>query len=75
MSEVNVDDLIVFVNYLLFFCLKNIVCKFKEWYMLIINCVVIFLYVEKYDCKELKIYVGELIKQNFVMVGKFKEFV
>ena len=39
------------------------------------NCVATFLYAEKYDCKELKTYAGELIKQNFATVGKSKEFV
>ena len=75
MSEANVDDLIASANYLLLPRLKNIACKFKERHMSATNCVATFLYAEKYDCKELKTYAGELIKQNFATVGKSKEFV
>ena len=75
MSEANVDDLIASENYLLLLRLKNIACKFKERHMSTTNCVATFLYAEKYDCKELKTYAGELIKQNFATVGKSKEFV
>ena len=74
MSEANVDDLIASANYLLLPRLKNIACKFKERHMSATNCVATFLYAEKYDCKELKTYAGELIKQNFATVGKSKEF-
>ena len=70
MSGANVDDLIASANYLLLPCLKNIACKFKERHMSATNCVATFLYAEKYDCKELKTYAGELIKQNFATVGK-----
>ena len=70
MSEANVDDLIASANYLLLPRLKNIACKFKERHMSATNCVATFLYAEKYDCKELKTYAGELIKQNFATVGK-----
>ena len=70
MSEANVDDLIASANYLLLPRLKNIACKFKERHMSTTNCVATFLYAEKYDCKELKTYAGELIKQNFATVGK-----
>ena len=73
-SEANAEDLIASANYLLLPRLKNIACKFIERHMSASNCIFNYLFAEKYECKELQIYAGELIKQNFATVGKSKEF-
>ena len=74
-SEANAEDLIAAANYLLLPRLKNISCKFIERHMSASNCIFNYLFAEKYECKELKNYAAELIKQNFTTVGKSKEFV
>ena len=73
-SETNAEDLIASANYLLLPRLKNIACKFIERQMSASNCIFNYLFAEKYECKELQNYAGELIKQNFATVGKSKEF-
>ena len=74
-TETNVEDVIASANYLLLPRLKNIACKFKERLLSASNCVLNYLFAEKYDCKELQTYAGELIKQNLATLGKSKEFV
>ena len=73
-SETSAEDLIASANYLLLPRLKNIACKFIERHMSASNCIFNYLFAEKYECKELQNYAGELIKQNFATVGKSKEF-
>jgi len=73
-SEANAEDLIASANYLLLLRLKNIACKFIERHMSPSNCIFNYLFAEKYECKDLQSYAGELIKQNFGTVGRSKDF-
>ena len=73
-SEANAEDLIVSANYLLLPRLKSIACKFLEQRMSASNSIINYLFAEKYECKDLRSYAGELIKQNFGVVGRSKEF-
>ncbi|XP_068671963.1 kelch-like protein diablo [Montipora foliosa] len=73
-SEANAEDLIASANYLLLPQLKNIACKFLERRMSASNSIFNYLFAEKYECKDLQSYAGELIMQNFGVVGRSKEF-
>lgn len=73
-SEANAENLIAAANYLLLPRLKNIACKFLEQHMSSSNCIFSYLFAERYDCKDLQSYAGQLIKKNFGTVGKSKEF-
>lgn len=69
-----VEDLIMVVDYLCFLFLKIFVGKFLGERLLILNCVLIYYFVENYFCKELVVRILEFIYWNFVVVVNEDKF-
>lgn len=70
----NVKELVFVVDYLLIISLKDKGSEYLEGILNFLNCLLMRVFLEKFDCEEFMDKFESFIFENFVVVLKLEEF-